>query len=77
MSAQIVSVWLDTVSDDHAWIVDTDTLDGGESTTAQVFRATIGGKKKAMTFARCLGKKRVLPVYSVEANGQVELLQSA
>ncbi len=47
---RIVTVWLDTTSDDHGWIVDTDTAGGGESETICVFPPDATGRKWAIAF---------------------------
>jgi len=58
----IVTVWLDTTSDDHGWIVDTDTPEGGESNTLKVFPPTKAGKAKAVSFAGKAAARRGCPV---------------
>lgn len=53
----IVSVWLDTTSDDHGWIVDTDVVGGGESETLRIFQPTAAGKKRAVAFAEAKAER--------------------
>lgn len=55
---RIVTVWLDTTSDDHGWIVDTDSPEGGESETIKVFPPTSAGKAKAVAFAQKAAARR-------------------
>lgn len=59
---KIVTVWLDQTSDEHGWIVDTDTEDGGESNTLKVFPPTEAGRKKANAYAKTAAEKRGCPV---------------
>lgn len=63
MSKRIVSVWLDDVSDEHGWIVDTDTDEGGESGTLKVFPPTDDGFERAVTFAKRAALKRGCDVH--------------
>lgn len=62
MADQIVSVWLDTTSDDHGWVVDTDIVDGGESETIKMFPPTADGFRRAVSFAEKAAEKRGLEV---------------
>lgn len=62
MSKQIVTVWLDETSDDHAWIVDTDVVGGGESSTIKTFPATDAGRLQAVEFATQYASTRGLTV---------------
>ena len=57
---QAVTVWLDTTSDDHGWIVDVDDEAGSE--TLKVFPPTNAGKKKANAYAIAVAVRRGLPV---------------
>lgn len=54
----IVTVWLDTTSDEAAWIVDTDTTEGGESTTIKTFPPTAAGYDRAVAFAQKAAARR-------------------
>ena len=65
---KIVSVWYDETSDETAWIVDTDTLDGGESNTRYICRT----ERKAMAAGRRLAKQLGLPLYTVNSRGNKE-----
>ncbi len=49
---RIVTVWLDTTSDDHGWIVGTDIAGGGESETIYVFPPDDTGRKWAIAFGK-------------------------
>lgn len=59
---KIVSVWLDRISDDHAWIVDTDIAGGGESRTLKWFPATREGRKQAVAYAEKEAERRGYPL---------------
>jgi hypothetical protein len=56
--AKIVTVWLDETSDEHGWIVDTDTEEGGQSRTIEAFPPTAAGRKKAIAAGKREAKKR-------------------
>jgi hypothetical protein len=57
---EIVTVWLDTMSDedDWGWVVDTDIVSGGESNTIKMFPPTADGFAKAVAFAEKEAAKR-------------------
>lgn len=57
-TTRIITVWLDETSDNHGWIVDTDSPEGGESETLKVFPATDAGFGRAVSFAKKAGVKR-------------------
>jgi hypothetical protein len=54
----IVTVWLDTTSDDHGWVVDTDIVSGGESETIKMFPPTRDGYDRAVAFVQKAAAKR-------------------
>lgn len=69
-TTKCVSVWLDDTSDadEPKWIVDTDTVEGGESDTIGCYddeHAAIEAAKKA-------ARKRGLPLYRVDEHGKRE-----
>ena len=49
---QIVTVWLDETSEEHAWIVDTSTKAGGESQTLRTFPPNDYGRGQALQYAK-------------------------
>ena len=55
---RIVSVWLDETSDERGWVVDTDSPEGGQSRTLDVFPPTAEGREEAEAFARREGERR-------------------
>jgi hypothetical protein len=55
---RIVTVWLDTTSDEHGWVVDTDSPDGGESETLKVFPPNRGGRADAVEYAKKVAARR-------------------
>ncbi len=54
-ATRIVTVWYDECDDEGTpWIVDTDSVDGGESETIRCFRS----KERAVEFAKTAAAKR-------------------
>lgn len=57
-SERIITVWLDETSDEHGWVVDTDSPEGGESETLDVFPPTDEGYAEACEYAREEAERR-------------------
>jgi hypothetical protein len=59
-TTKLVTVWLDETSDadEPRWIVDTDTEDGGESSTIKTYPGTAAGRAKAVEFGRAAAARR-------------------
>lgn len=74
-TTKIVSMWYDETSDadDARWIVDTDTIEGGESNTI----GTHDDEDDAMESARETARKMGVALYTVDSSGRRTEVASA